>query len=145
MYDEVTEKIVKARHMQSVVVYIMANYVHYVRTYLISSVFSFLAHLALYCINVWNLTPFNSSFWTKHLPISYSLISFINFKSNYITLNSVFLLCLKVCYEAGTRGSKLPPLYMNALENHLIPTLHSISSGIEESIILELIFYILNV
>ncbi|TMW39663.1 hypothetical protein DOY81_015257, partial [Sarcophaga bullata] len=24
-----------------------------------------------------------------------------------------------VCYEAGTRGSKLPPLYMNALDNHL--------------------------
>ncbi|KNC31156.1 hypothetical protein FF38_13972 [Lucilia cuprina] len=50
-----------------------------------------------------------------------------------------------VCYEAGTRGEKLPPLYMNAMDNHLIPTLHSISSNIEEAIILELIFYILNV
>ncbi|XP_065369430.1 zinc finger FYVE domain-containing protein 9 [Calliphora vicina] len=50
-----------------------------------------------------------------------------------------------VCYEAGTRGEKLPPLYMNAMDNHLIPTLHSISSSIEEAIILELIFYILNV
>ncbi|XP_073812365.1 smad anchor for receptor activation [Musca autumnalis] len=50
-----------------------------------------------------------------------------------------------VCYEAGARGSKLPPLYMNALDNHLIPTLHGISSGIEEALILELIFYILNV
>ncbi|XP_075167153.1 zinc finger FYVE domain-containing protein 9-like [Haematobia irritans] len=50
-----------------------------------------------------------------------------------------------VCYEAGARGSKLPPLYMNALDNHLVPTLHDISSGIEEALILELIFYILNV
>ncbi|XP_013119149.2 zinc finger FYVE domain-containing protein 9 [Stomoxys calcitrans] len=50
-----------------------------------------------------------------------------------------------VCYEAGARGSKLPPLYMNALDNHLIPTLHDISAGIEEALILELIFYILNV
>ncbi|KAL9921740.1 smad anchor for receptor activation [Glossina fuscipes fuscipes] len=50
-----------------------------------------------------------------------------------------------VCYEAGAGGSKLPPLYMNALDNHLIPTLHSISANIEDAIILELIFYILNV
>ncbi|CAD7015197.1 unnamed protein product [Ceratitis capitata] len=50
-----------------------------------------------------------------------------------------------VCYEAGTRGNKLPPLYMNALDDHLIPTLHSESSGIEDAIILELVFYILNV
>ncbi|ALC42696.1 Sara [Drosophila busckii] len=49
-----------------------------------------------------------------------------------------------VCYEAGARGSKLAPLYMNALDNHLIPTLHSESSGIQDSIILELVFYILN-
>ncbi|XP_053966503.1 zinc finger FYVE domain-containing protein 9 [Anastrepha ludens] len=50
-----------------------------------------------------------------------------------------------VCYEAGTRGNKLPPLYMNALDDQLIPTLHGESSGIEDAIILELVFYILNV
>ncbi|EDV55457.1 zinc finger FYVE domain-containing protein 9 [Drosophila erecta] len=49
-----------------------------------------------------------------------------------------------VGYEAGARGSKLPPLYMNALDNHLIATLHGESSGIQDPIILELIFYILN-
>ncbi|EDW72391.2 uncharacterized protein Dwil_GK20901 [Drosophila willistoni] len=49
-----------------------------------------------------------------------------------------------VGYEAGARGSKLPPLYMNALDNHLIATLHGESSGIQEAIILELVFYILN-
>uniref|UniRef100_A0A0A1XG82 Zinc finger FYVE domain-containing protein 9 n=1 Tax=Zeugodacus cucurbitae TaxID=28588 RepID=A0A0A1XG82_ZEUCU len=49
-----------------------------------------------------------------------------------------------VCYEAGTRGNKLPPLYMNALDDNLIPTLHGESSGIEDAIILELVFYILN-
>ncbi|XP_017865547.1 PREDICTED: zinc finger FYVE domain-containing protein 9 isoform X5 [Drosophila arizonae] len=49
-----------------------------------------------------------------------------------------------VCYEAGARGSKLPPLYMNALDNHLIATLHGESSGIQDPIILELVFYILN-
>ncbi|XP_034475931.1 zinc finger FYVE domain-containing protein 9 [Drosophila innubila] len=49
-----------------------------------------------------------------------------------------------VCYEAGARGTKLPPLYMNALDNHLIATLHGESSGIQDPIILELVFYILN-
>ncbi|XP_044248895.1 zinc finger FYVE domain-containing protein 9 [Drosophila takahashii] len=49
-----------------------------------------------------------------------------------------------VGYEAGARGSKLPPLYMNALDNHLIATLHGESSGIQDPIILELVFYILN-
>lgn len=49
-----------------------------------------------------------------------------------------------VCYEAGTRGNKLPPLYMNALDDNLIPTLHGESSGIEDAIVLELVFYILN-
>ncbi|KAH8415974.1 hypothetical protein KR222_005445 [Zaprionus bogoriensis] len=49
-----------------------------------------------------------------------------------------------VCYEAGAKGSKLPPLYMNALDNHLIATLHGESSGIQDPIILELVFYILN-
>ncbi|XP_017060990.1 zinc finger FYVE domain-containing protein 9 [Drosophila ficusphila] len=49
-----------------------------------------------------------------------------------------------VGYEAGARGSKLPPLYMNALDNHLIATLHGESSGIQEPIVLELVFYILN-
>uniref|UniRef100_A0A6P4FDL2 Zinc finger FYVE domain-containing protein n=1 Tax=Drosophila rhopaloa TaxID=1041015 RepID=A0A6P4FDL2_DRORH len=49
-----------------------------------------------------------------------------------------------VGYEAGARGSKLPPLYMNALDNHLIATLHGESSGIQNPIILELVFYILN-
>ncbi|XP_037713477.1 zinc finger FYVE domain-containing protein 9 [Drosophila subpulchrella] len=49
-----------------------------------------------------------------------------------------------VGYEAGARGSKLPPLYMNALDNHLIATLHGESSGIQDPIVLELVFYILN-
>ncbi|KAH8348700.1 hypothetical protein KR084_009944 [Drosophila pseudotakahashii] len=49
-----------------------------------------------------------------------------------------------VGYEAGARGSKLPPLYMNALDNHLIATLHGESSGIQDPIILELVFYILK-
>ncbi|KPU76042.1 uncharacterized protein Dana_GF12817, isoform C [Drosophila ananassae] len=49
-----------------------------------------------------------------------------------------------VGYEAGARGSKLAPLYMNALDNHLIATLHGESSGIQDPIILELVFYILN-
>ncbi|XP_030558207.1 zinc finger FYVE domain-containing protein 9 isoform X2 [Drosophila novamexicana] len=49
-----------------------------------------------------------------------------------------------VGYEAGARGAKLPPIYMNALDNHLIATLHGESSGIQDPIILELVFYILN-
>uniref|UniRef100_A0A1B0AC63 Uncharacterized protein n=1 Tax=Glossina pallidipes TaxID=7398 RepID=A0A1B0AC63_GLOPL len=38
--------------------------------------------------------------------------------------------------KAGAGGSKLPPLYMNALDNHLIPTLHRISANIEDAIII---------
>ncbi|KAH8301797.1 hypothetical protein KR059_011835 [Drosophila kikkawai] len=49
-----------------------------------------------------------------------------------------------VGYEAGARGSKLPPLYMNALDNHLVATLHGESSNIQDPITLELVFYILN-
>ncbi|KAH8254901.1 hypothetical protein KR026_002271 [Drosophila bipectinata] len=49
-----------------------------------------------------------------------------------------------VGYEAGARGSKLAPLYMNALDNHLIATLHGESSGIQDPIVLELVFHILN-
>lgn len=58
-----------------------------------------------------------------------------------------FLFCfssLQVGYEAGSSGTKLPPIYMNALDNHLIATLHSISANIDELVTLELIFYILN-
>ncbi|XP_037925366.1 LOW QUALITY PROTEIN: zinc finger FYVE domain-containing protein 9 [Hermetia illucens] len=52
-----------------------------------------------------------------------------------------------VCYETGSLNSKLPPLYMNALDNELIPTLHRLGTslhGIGKPIIFELIFHILD-
>lgn len=42
---------------------------------------------------------------------------------------------------------KLPPIYMKSLDNELVPVLHRITSNElgESSIILELVFRILNV
>lgn len=53
----------------------------------------------------------------------------------------------QVCYEAGSNYEKLAPLYMNALDNELIPTLHrqATSLQLDQSIIIELVFHILDV
>lgn len=52
----------------------------------------------------------------------------------------------QVCYEAGSNYEKLAPLYMNALDNELVPTLHRQASNLqlEQPIIIELIFHILD-
>lgn len=52
----------------------------------------------------------------------------------------------QVCYEAGSQHAKLAPLYMNALDNELIGTLHQQANNlhIDTPIILELIFCILD-
>ncbi|XP_055705238.1 zinc finger FYVE domain-containing protein 16 isoform X2 [Phlebotomus papatasi] len=51
-----------------------------------------------------------------------------------------------VCYEAGSHQQKLPPLYMDVLDNELIPTLHRQVTNlqIDNPIIVELIFDILD-
>lgn len=53
----------------------------------------------------------------------------------------------QVCYEAGANNDKFPPLYMNALDNELIPTLHRQATNLQldQTICLELIFHILDV
>lgn len=52
----------------------------------------------------------------------------------------------QVCYEAASRTEKLGPLYMNALDNELIPLLHRQATNLQldQTICLELIFYILD-
>lgn len=52
-----------------------------------------------------------------------------------------------VGYEAGSNYEKLAPLYMNALDNELVPTLHRQATNLqlEQSIIIELVFHILDV
>ncbi|CAG9857615.1 unnamed protein product [Phyllotreta striolata] len=52
-----------------------------------------------------------------------------------------------VSYCAGSNNTKLPPIYMKSLDNELIPVLHRITSNNlgESSVILELVFRILNV
>ncbi|XP_064604177.1 zinc finger FYVE domain-containing protein 9-like isoform X2 [Liolophura sinensis] len=50
-----------------------------------------------------------------------------------------------VGYEVGSNGEKLPDMYMNDLDNELIPVIHNAASLNQEGpITLELIFYILN-
>lgn len=53
----------------------------------------------------------------------------------------------QVCYEAVSNNYKFPPLYMNALDNELIPTLHRQATNLQldQTICLELIFHILDV
>ncbi|XP_043252358.1 zinc finger FYVE domain-containing protein 9 isoform X2 [Colletes gigas] len=50
-----------------------------------------------------------------------------------------------VGYEAGSEGMKLPPIYMNSLDNELIQVLHKAAQSSQDThTVLELIFYILN-
>lgn len=48
-------------------------------------------------------------------------------------------------YEAGSEGTKLPPIYMNSLDNELIQVLHKAAQNSQdEHTVLELIFYVLD-
>ncbi|XP_014469473.1 PREDICTED: uncharacterized protein LOC106741712 isoform X3 [Dinoponera quadriceps] len=50
-----------------------------------------------------------------------------------------------VGYEAGSEGTKLPPIYMNSLDNELIQVLHKAAQNSQdEHTVLELIFYVLD-
>ncbi|XP_014235930.1 zinc finger FYVE domain-containing protein 9 isoform X2 [Trichogramma pretiosum] len=50
-----------------------------------------------------------------------------------------------VGYEAGSEGVRLPPIYMNSLDNELIQVLQKAVQGCEDTqTVLELIFYILE-
>ncbi|XP_038066295.1 uncharacterized protein LOC119736358 [Patiria miniata] len=50
-----------------------------------------------------------------------------------------------VGYEAGSKGEVLPPVYMNELDNELIPVLHNAVSQHEGGpVVMELVFYIID-
>ncbi|XP_015183487.1 PREDICTED: zinc finger FYVE domain-containing protein 9 isoform X4 [Polistes dominula] len=50
-----------------------------------------------------------------------------------------------VGYEAGSEGAKLPPIYMNSLDNELIQILHKAAQSSQDThTVLELIFYVLD-
>jgi len=50
-----------------------------------------------------------------------------------------------VGYEAGSEGTKLPPIYMKSLDNELIQVLHKAVQNSQDShTVLELIFYVLE-
>uniref|UniRef100_A0A336M7I6 CSON013165 protein n=1 Tax=Culicoides sonorensis TaxID=179676 RepID=A0A336M7I6_CULSO len=78
-----------------------------------------------------------------------ALVSFLNL----LAANDLVKIGLRVtldpenvCFEAGSQHNKLAPLYMNALDNELVPTLHRQAGNlhIDTPIILELIFHILD-
>ena len=50
-----------------------------------------------------------------------------------------------VGYQAGSNGEKLPPIYMNSLDDELVPVLHEagLMSG-ESPAVLELVFRIME-
>lgn len=75
-------------------------------------------------------------------------ISFIVFKiycwDNFI-YGIVVLFNLQVGYEAGSEGTRLPPIYMNSLDNELIQVLHKAAQySHDTNTVLELIFHVLD-
>jgi len=50
-----------------------------------------------------------------------------------------------VGYEAGSEGTKLPPIYMKSLDNELIQVLHKAAQSSQDvHTVLELIFFVLE-
>lgn len=80
---------------------------------------------------------------------SMALVSFLDLLSTSMTKLAIraTLDQDQVCYEAGSNYDKLPPLYMNALDNELIPTLHRQATNLQldQTICLELVFHIMDV
>jgi hypothetical protein len=74
------------------------------------------------------------------------MIRFISFEQQIVIIWNLLSFFSQVCYEAGSKYEKLAPLYMNALDNELVMTLHrhTNNSQTDTSIMLELIFYILD-
>lgn len=81
---------------------------------------------------------------------SIALVSFLDL----LAANGLYKLGIRatidndqVCYEAGSNYDKLGPLYMNALDNELIPTLHRQATNLQldQPITIELIFHILDI
>lgn len=82
--------------------------------------------------------------------VSCALVSFLDL----LATNGMIKLAIRatldqdqVCYEAGSNYDKLAPLYMNALDNELISTLHRHATNLQldQTISLELIFHILDI
>lgn len=81
--------------------------------------------------------------------VSMALVSFLDL----LAANGLVKLAVRatldqdqVCYEAGSNYEKLAPLYMNALDNELVPTLHRQATNLQldQSIVIELVFHILD-
>jgi len=57
----------------------------------------------------------------------------------------IFGQILQVGYEAGSGQSKLPPLYMQSLDEHLVPVVNAIAVKAQQSsVILELVFRVME-
>jgi len=53
---------------------------------------------------------------------------------------------LQVGYEAGSNGEHLPPIYMNSLDDALIPVLNKAAANSADGpIVLELVFKIMEI
>jgi MAD, mothers against decapentaplegic interacting protein len=55
------------------------------------------------------------------------------------------MVCTQVGYEAGSGGEKLPPIYMQSLDDELVPVVHQAASQVVEgSTVLELVFSVMR-
>jgi len=70
------------------------------------------------------------------------------FRVKNILLNFKFMSLaqiLQVGYEAGSGQCKLPPLYMQSLDEHLVPVVNAIAVKAQQSsVILELVFRVME-
>ena len=81
---------------------------------------------------------------TKGTKRQFSLTFVLPLERFIVILHYVYL-SFQVGYEAGSKAQQLPPVYMNELDNELIPVLHNAVSQHEGGpVILELIFHIIE-
>ena len=61
------------------------------------------------------------------------------------TCSDCVICYFQVGYEIGASGQKLPDVYMNELDNELIPVIHSAAANSQEGpVTLELILFIID-
>lgn len=77
-------------------------------------------------------------------------MNFIGIETNvwarsHLSDTSSLTVILQVGYEAGSEGTRLPPIYMNSLDNELIQVLHKAAQSSQDTnTVLELIFHVLD-
>ena len=82
----------------------------------------------------------------SHAPNNVSPQKYFDIGNVLLTLSTGMGLLLQVGYEAGSNGEHLPPIYMNSLDDALIPVLNKAAANSADGpIVLELVFKIMEI